>query len=61
MKSFNPLLSKIALLQGLFTNYVKKRRGLGGTKKLIFFVKVYKVENVNGGESVVEKAKNLST
>ena len=33
---------------GSFTNYVYKRKGVGGPK-MYNFVNVHKVENVNGG------------
>ena len=34
--------------KGPFTNYVYKRRGVGGQKNRIF-VNFYTIENVNGG------------
>ena len=34
--------------KGPFTNYVYKRRGVGGQKNLLF-VNIYTIENVNGG------------
>ena len=34
--------------KGLFTNYVYKRRGVGGQKNQLF-VNFYTIENVNGG------------
>ena len=40
----NSLIHKL----GAFTNYVYKRRGVGGQKKSIF-VNLYTIENVNGG------------
>ena len=45
-------LNKIEILicchKGPFTNYVYKRRGVGGQKNRLF-VNFYTVENVNGG------------
>ena len=35
--------------KGPFTNYVYKRRGVGGQKNRLF-VNFYAIENVNGGE-----------
>jgi hypothetical protein len=39
------LTSYSILVRGPFTNYVYKRKGVGGPK----IVNVHKVENVNGG------------
>ena len=36
------------LVKGSFTNYVYKRRGVGGQKNRVF-VNFYTIENVNGG------------
>ena len=36
------------LLKGPFTNYVYKRRGVGGQKNQLF-VNFYTIKNVNGG------------
>ena len=36
------------LLRGAFTDYVYKRRGVGGQKNRLF-VNFYTIENVNGG------------
>ena len=41
-----------------FTNYVYKRRGVGGQKNGLF-VNFYTIENVNGGEWVVKKSQIL--
>ena len=35
-------------VRGSFTNYVYKRRGVGGQKNRLF-VNIYTIENVNGG------------
>ena len=40
--------SKLISNKGPFTNYVYKRRGVGGQKNLLF-VNFYTIENVNGG------------
>ena len=34
--------------KGAFTNYIYKRRGVGGQKNRVF-VNFYTIENVNGG------------
>ena len=38
----------VAKGRGAFTNYVYKRRGVGGQKNRLF-VNFYTIENVNGG------------
>ena len=43
-----PLLYVMKMTLGAFTNYVYKRRGVGGQKNRIF-VNFYTIENVNGG------------
>ena len=39
---------KLTFSKGPFTNYVYKRRGVGGQKNRLF-VNFYTIENVNGG------------
>ena len=41
--------------KGPFTNYVYKKRGVGGQKNRLF-VNFYIIENVNGGGQVVKKS-----
>ena len=41
-------LTREYVIGGPFTNYVNKRRGVGGQKNQLF-VNFYVVENVNGG------------
>ena len=45
---------------GAFTNYVYKRRLVGGQKNRLI-VNIYTIENVNGGGWVVKKKPNLKT
>ena len=44
--------------KGPFTNYVFKRRGVGGQKNRLF-VNFYTIENVNGGGVGGQKKTNL--
>ena len=44
--------------KGAFTNYVYKRRGVGGQKNR-FFVNFYTIENVNGGGVGGQKKPNF--
>ena len=44
--------------KGAFTNYVYKRRGVGGQKNRLF-VNFYTIDNVNGGGYVVKKRQIL--
>ena len=48
-KLFFRLEKASAADMGAFTNYVYKRRGVGGQKNRLF-VNFYTIENVNGGE-----------
>ena len=45
-------------VRGSFTNYVYKRRGVGGQKNRLF-VNIYTIENVNGGGKVVKNSQIL--
>ena len=49
------LTSYSILVRGPFTNYVYKRKGVGGPK----IVNVHKVENVNRGGEVGKKSQNF--
>ena len=42
------ILAQLICYLGAFTNYVYKRRGVGGQKNQLF-VNFYIIENVNGG------------
>ena len=44
--------------KGPFTNYIYKRRGVGGQKNRLF-VNFYTIENVNGGGVGGQKKPNL--
>ena len=45
-------MTDLLLAMGAFTNYVYKRRGVGGQKNLLF-VNFETIENINGGGWVV--------
>ena len=47
-KHFFRLIEGQQSAKGAFTNYVYKRRGVGGQKNQVF-VNFYTIENVNGG------------